>query len=75
MSGWTTTDELLAALIEVTDRNGIWFFQANVKKGTKVPPRIHVPRPWDKKKSERGGKSTADEVKAFMRKRKRARRG
>lgn len=56
--------ELAASLVEVTDRNGRWFFQVNSKKGTPSPPPVNIPRPWDI--DEKPEPSTTDEVKAFF---------
>lgn len=61
---WSTTDELLACLIEVNDRNGVWFYQANSKKGTKSPKPVHVPRPWDE--TDEPTPAQSDEMKAFF---------
>lgn len=65
--GWTTTHELLAGLIEVVDRNGIWFFQANTKRGTPTPPAVSIPRPYEVQ--ERPQPSEPEEIRAFFNRR------
>lgn len=48
---WSTTDELLATLIEVVDRGNRWYFAATAKKGTKVPDPIVIRRPHTNNRS------------------------
>ena len=66
---WDDVRELLAILVEVTDRNGLWFFEANKTKEASVPEPVDIRRPW----SARNGAedlerrpATADEMKAFF---------
>ena len=64
---WDTTAELLAVLIEVLDRNGIWFFQANAEKGSAAPEPIAIHRPGKNgTEPEPPRPATAAEMKAFF---------
>jgi hypothetical protein len=49
LQGWTRTDHLLAALIEVTDAAGWRNLAPHVKKGAKLPKPITIDRPGVKK--------------------------
>lgn len=48
---WTTTEELMASLIEVADFGNRWYIAAHIdsKKGGKVPDAIRVPRPGERR--------------------------
>lgn len=77
---WSMTDELLAALVELTDFGNRLTFQVNAKKGSRAwkPVTIHRPRRVDAPAAteraaptngERRKPSTKDEVKDFFGKR------
>lgn len=61
---WSSTDELLSSLIEVTDRNGRWFAQVHARKGSKVPDPVRIPRPWERE--EKSLVSSPEQVRAFF---------
>jgi hypothetical protein len=44
-TGWSTTDELLAGVIELLDVGNRLYFRAHTKRGTQQPKPIKVPRP------------------------------
>ena len=44
---WSTTDHLLAGLIEVLDQTSWRAVMPHAKKGWKPPPPLKVPRPGD----------------------------
>lgn len=52
-SDWGITEELLAKIIEIIDLGNRQFVMANVKKGTRIPDPIRIPRPGELKKSRR----------------------
>lgn len=64
-SRWSTTDELLARLIEEVDRGNRWFFQANTEKDTPPPDPIEIRRPGehrpDDRPDDRGEAESGDE--------------
>jgi hypothetical protein len=73
-SQWSTTDELLATLIEVVDRGDRWFFMAHTEKDTTPPDPIVIPRPGqasngeavDSDPEDSNRPATAAEMKAFF---------
>jgi len=42
---WSTTDELLATLVEITDAGNLLFFSANSEKNAKGWDPVSIPRP------------------------------
>lgn len=50
---WSTTDELLAVLIEVVDVGNRMFLKAHTAPGTDVGNPIHIPRPWEEDRPTR----------------------
>ena len=59
---WSSTEELLASLIEQVDLGNRLFFMANAKHGSKVWKPMHIPRPTVKPRPI----STSDEVRRFF---------
>jgi hypothetical protein len=45
--GWTRTDDFMALIAELIDYNNRQYFAFNVKKGTKIPQPIFIPRPYE----------------------------
>lgn len=45
--GWTNTEELLAAAVELLHTNNRLTLWANSKPGTQLPRPLKVPRPWE----------------------------
>lgn len=45
--GWTRQDDFLALLAELLDYGNRQYFAFNVKKGTKIPQPIFIPRPQE----------------------------
>lgn len=48
--GWTRLDDFLALLAELIDHGNRQNFAFNVKKGTKIPKPIFIPRPTSEKR-------------------------
>lgn len=44
---WTTTDELLATLIEIVDATSLRLARLWTKKGTTLPKPVSIPRPYE----------------------------
>ena len=78
-SQWSTTDELLARLIEEVDRGNRWFFQANTEPDTPWPAPVEIRRPGERRPDDQGAvvehkpsdeptrrPATAAEMKAFF---------
>ena len=66
---WDTVTELLATLVEITDRNGRWFYQANCEKGAASPDPVEIRRPGSviHDAGNQGNRpATAEEMKAFF---------
>lgn len=69
---WSTTEELLATLIEVTDAGNVMFFAAHSKPGTPRPRPIRVPRPGQpdgngaEPARRRRRPATADDMRRFF---------
>lgn len=62
---WGSIEELLAAILEVLDRNGLWFFQVNTPNDTPTPDPIEINRPGEA--STNGSRpATPAQVKAFF---------
>lgn len=61
-SDWSSTEELLAALIEQVDLGNRLFFSANSKHSSKVWKPIEIPRPTVKPRAL----STPDEIRRFF---------
>jgi hypothetical protein len=55
-TAWTTDHELQALTIEMLDSIRRLYMQAHVRKGTKLPQPVSIPRPWNRAK-ERPTKS------------------
>lgn len=49
---WSTTDELLAVLIEQVDLMNRNFIRANSKPNSRQPEPLHIPRPLEKNEPE-----------------------
>lgn len=45
---WSTTEELLAGLIEVVDAGNRMFYSAHTKKGSRALEPIRIDRPWQR---------------------------
>lgn len=62
---WGSTEELLAALCELTDYNNRLFLSAHTKPGVKLPEPLAIPRPWKKATGPRK-QSSREEVARFF---------
>lgn len=69
-TGWGNVEELLAALVELTDGTNRLLFRANTKKGVTQPKPIKVPRPsgepGETEPVKRKRPATSEELKAFF---------
>lgn len=69
-TGWGNVEELLAALVEVSDAGNRLFFKAHAKKGTQAPKAIKVPRPeratGETEPVRRKRQATSEELRAFF---------
>lgn len=63
---WTTTDELLASVVELIDHSNRMFFSANAKKGAQVWKPIHIARPQAAEEPREPKLSTRWEVYKFF---------
>lgn len=63
-SAWSTSDHLLASILEVVDSHRVNYVAAHSKTGAKVPKPIRVPRPGEKKPKRRG--TTLGELKTMV---------
>jgi hypothetical protein len=51
---WSSTEYLLAALIEVVDAGNRWMVQLNTKRGSRQPDPVRIERPGAPKPKSRG---------------------
>jgi hypothetical protein len=62
--GWSSTEELLAAIVEQVDLSNRLFVMAHSKKGTRPPTPITITRPGQA--IEKPKLATPDEVRSFF---------
>lgn len=62
---WTRTDELIASLIEVVDASAWRVVSPHLKKGTRPPTPLRVPRPGQPQRRHRR-KATSDDLKRLF---------
>lgn len=64
---WGVSEYLLAAAVEQIDAGNRLFLMANVKKGTRIPEPVEIPRPGaEKQKEEVERMATKAEILAFF---------
>lgn len=64
---WGVAEYLLAAAVEQIDAGNRLFLMANVKKGTRIPEPVEIPRPGvQREKQEVERMSTKAEMLAFF---------
>jgi hypothetical protein len=70
VAGWTNTDELLAALVEVVDYGNRLYLQVHAKKGSRPPKPIQIRRPGQPEAADPPKKkrrqATGEEMRRFF---------